>query len=290
MVLDKTNEITLLRRAFTQEEFNRFAALSKDDNPIHVDPEFSARTRFGKTVAHGMMLYSFLSGVLSSKLPGPGMLQISQDMMFQAPTYTDTEVRYKLGVIEANEETAKIVTNMYLPDGQLGLQGSCEVLLPGWKKGFRGLNASFASKPKSESDSYKKIKLYQTDEIRRVFTNADLDEYTSLCGDENPYIVSGAEAKKAGFKSRIIPPALLNGMFSYIYGTRLPGRGANWMKQTTYFPAAAYVDDELTAKAEVVRLRADKDLVNLNGTVTNTKGEIVCQVQSLILVKDLEMK
>ena len=37
--------------------FDRFARLSGDDNPIHVDPAFSARTRFGRTVAHGMLLY-----------------------------------------------------------------------------------------------------------------------------------------------------------------------------------------------------------------------------------------
>ena len=40
----------------TQEEFDLFARISGDDNPIHVDPEFSARTRFGRTVSHGMLI------------------------------------------------------------------------------------------------------------------------------------------------------------------------------------------------------------------------------------------
>jgi len=44
----------------TQADFDAFAAVSGDDNPIHVDPEFSAHTRFGRTVAHGMLLYSRL--------------------------------------------------------------------------------------------------------------------------------------------------------------------------------------------------------------------------------------
>ena len=46
--------------SFTQAQFDRFAALSGDDNPIHVDPQFAARTRFGRTVAHGMFLLSLI--------------------------------------------------------------------------------------------------------------------------------------------------------------------------------------------------------------------------------------
>ncbi|NDJ34144.1 MAG: hypothetical protein GYB64_05715, partial [Chloroflexi bacterium] len=48
------------KRTFTQADFDLFAELSGDDNPIHVDPTFSARTRFGRTAAHGMMLYSMV--------------------------------------------------------------------------------------------------------------------------------------------------------------------------------------------------------------------------------------
>ncbi|MGZ3427312.1 MAG: MaoC/PaaZ C-terminal domain-containing protein, partial [Polyangia bacterium] len=48
------------RRRVTQADFDRFARLSGDDNPIHVDAAFAARTRWGKTLAHGMMLYSLV--------------------------------------------------------------------------------------------------------------------------------------------------------------------------------------------------------------------------------------
>lgn len=55
---------------FTQEDFDRFARLTGDNNPIHVDPQFSARTRFGRTVAHGMLLYSTICQGLSTQYPG----------------------------------------------------------------------------------------------------------------------------------------------------------------------------------------------------------------------------
>lgn len=44
-------------RVLTQLDFNRFAALSHDDNPIHCDPAFAKTTHFGATVAHGMFLF-----------------------------------------------------------------------------------------------------------------------------------------------------------------------------------------------------------------------------------------
>ena len=34
---------------------------SRDDNPIHCDPDFARTTHFGATVAHGMFLYALLA-------------------------------------------------------------------------------------------------------------------------------------------------------------------------------------------------------------------------------------
>lgn len=74
----------------TQAEFDLFADISGDDNPIHVDPAFSARTRFGRTVSHGMLIYSKLWALLQRA--HPGARQLSQKMMFPNPTYTGEPV------------------------------------------------------------------------------------------------------------------------------------------------------------------------------------------------------
>jgi acyl dehydratase len=107
----------------TQEEFNRFAALSGDDNPIHVDPEFSARTRFGKTVAHGMFLYSLICGVVAKNFPGA--VQVSQDLMFPTPSYVGEQVAVSARVLEvdAAKNIARIETTVTRPNGEIGLQG-----------------------------------------------------------------------------------------------------------------------------------------------------------------------
>lgn len=109
------------KHTLAQNEFNRFAKLSGDDNPIHVDPEFSARTRFGKTVAHGMFLYSLICGVLATHLPNAS--QISQDLMFPAPSYVGEEITISARVLEINSDTVRVETIMTRPNGEMGCQG-----------------------------------------------------------------------------------------------------------------------------------------------------------------------
>ena len=82
----------------TQDEFDAFARVSGDDNPIHVDPAFSARTRFGRTVSHGMLIYARLWAMLQQARPGAR--QVRQSMMFPNPCYSGEEVVLTL------EETA----------------------------------------------------------------------------------------------------------------------------------------------------------------------------------------
>ena len=94
-------------------------------------------------------------------------------------------------------------------------------------------------------------------------------------------------ATQVGFAGAIVPGSLLGGLFSYLLGTRLPGRGTNYLKQRLVFPAPAYPDEELTAEVEIVRLRPEKELVNLRTVCTNPAGEVVCEGEALVLVKDV---
>lgn len=78
----------------TQAEFDLFAKVSGDDNPIHVDPDFSATSAFGRTVSHGMLIYSKLWGMICAERPGARAAR--QTMMFPNPTFTGEEVRLEV--------------------------------------------------------------------------------------------------------------------------------------------------------------------------------------------------
>lgn len=110
-------------RTFTQAEFNAFAALSGDDNPIHVDAEFAAGTRFGRPVAHGMLLYSALCGFLNGHFPGA--IQIEQDFMFTVPTFAGEEMMLQAEVMDvmAAENRIRLKTTITNSRGEITCDG-----------------------------------------------------------------------------------------------------------------------------------------------------------------------
>jgi len=105
-----------------QSDFDRFAALSGDDNPIHVDPEFSARTRFGRTVSHGMLLYSRVWALIRTHWPDAG--HAGQTLMFPAPSYADESLTITIAE-DAGDPGKLAVTVARQADGEVTLQGAC---------------------------------------------------------------------------------------------------------------------------------------------------------------------
>jgi 3-hydroxybutyryl-CoA dehydratase len=125
----------------------------------------------------------------------------------------------------------------------------------------------------------KGLEVGQTAVVRRTFTKADLDEFASLSG--------ALPLTEAGL-ARTIPGPLLAALFSYILGTKLPGRGTNYLKQRLHFLAPAHLDEEITATVAIIRLRPEKDLVNLRTVCQDPRGQVVCDGEALVLVKDLQ--
>ena len=101
----------VVERSFTQADFDEFAALSGDNNPIHVDAAFSATTRFGRTVSHGVLLMTVLRGLLDRLVPGGK--QVSQHLMFPAPTFADEPLRFSAEI--RSEDNAEVTAAYPLP-------------------------------------------------------------------------------------------------------------------------------------------------------------------------------
>jgi acyl dehydratase len=107
-----------------QADFDCFAALSGDNNPIHLDPDFSARTRFGRTVAHGMLLYARAWAVVVATYPD--RRHAVQALKFPAPAYADEPLRIEIepGSLDPDLLSVRIVR---VADGAEVLAGRCKL-------------------------------------------------------------------------------------------------------------------------------------------------------------------
>ena len=115
-----------LAQNFSQEDFDRFARLSGDNNPIHIDPAFSARTPFGRTVAHGLLLCSVLRGLIEQLLPGGRV--VDQSVMFPAPTFAGERMCFTAVVTDADDSGASVKLEVLrVTDGIATCQGHARV-------------------------------------------------------------------------------------------------------------------------------------------------------------------
>ena len=89
-----------IEKIFSQEDFDEFARISGDKNPIHVDAAFSAATGFGRNVAHGLLICTVLRGLFDKLLPGAK--QLSQEVKFTAPTFANDVMIFEVKFAEEN--------------------------------------------------------------------------------------------------------------------------------------------------------------------------------------------
>ena len=69
----------------TDEDVRKFADISGDYNPIHLDDDFAKDSMFGARIAHGILTASHISAVIGYIFPGPGWIYLGQSLQFRAP-------------------------------------------------------------------------------------------------------------------------------------------------------------------------------------------------------------
>ncbi|EAV45526.1 hypothetical protein SIAM614_22942 [Stappia aggregata IAM 12614] len=111
-------------------------------------------------------------------------------------------------------------------------------------------------------------------EVRRSYTEDDMRGFAQLAGNATEVPVS-------------VPGPLIGGLFSYLLGVELPGRGTNYLKQSLEFLAPAPVGETLTASVTITRLRPEKHLVDLETVCEAEDGTRICQGRALVYVEDV---
>ncbi len=90
-------------RTITESDIVSFAGVSGDYTQIHTDAEFSAKTAFGKRVAHGLLILSIASGLATRTGVLEGTVIAFReitDWKFTLPVFIGDTIHAELKIIE----------------------------------------------------------------------------------------------------------------------------------------------------------------------------------------------
>ncbi len=115
----------------TEADVVKFADISGDHNPVHLDEAFARATRFKGRIVHGMLSASFLSTAIASRLPGPGTIYLTQNLSFRAPVRIGDKVEARVTVTDIIRDKARVVLKTVCRVGEtVVIDGDALVMVP----------------------------------------------------------------------------------------------------------------------------------------------------------------
>ncbi|MFX1516500.1 MAG: MaoC family dehydratase [Promethearchaeota archaeon] len=117
-------------RTITDDDIKRFAEVSGDKNPIHLNEEYAKKTFFKGRIAHGILPASFISAVLANQLPGPGSIYLRQELSFIKPIRIGDTITIVVEVINKDDEQERIILRTFCTNqhNELVVDGKATVM------------------------------------------------------------------------------------------------------------------------------------------------------------------
>lgn len=121
-----------LQRTLTEDDVRAFAAVSGDNNPAHLDPEYAADTMFHGVIAHGMWGASLISALLGTRFPGPGTIYLHQDLHFARPVHIGDALTVTAEVLSKEDARNTVVLDCQVVNqhGAVVVHGHARVMAP----------------------------------------------------------------------------------------------------------------------------------------------------------------
>jgi 3-hydroxybutyryl-CoA dehydratase len=97
-------------------DVEKFAEISGDFNPIHINEDYAKTTFFGERIVHGTFVNAIIGKLLGTKLPGEGTVLLSQDLKFLAPVFLNKEYEISVKVSDVNFDKNRIILDTSVSD------------------------------------------------------------------------------------------------------------------------------------------------------------------------------
>ncbi|MGH7505196.1 MAG: MaoC family dehydratase [Longimicrobiales bacterium] len=117
----------------------------------------------------------------------------------------------------------------------------------------------------------------QTASRSLTVTEQHVRSFAEISGDYNPLHFDAAFAERTRFGRLVAQGGLTTGLLHALVAMDLPGPGTVFLSQQWKFTAPVFIDDTITATAEVVSVHATKPVTQLAVHVVRDDGTVVLE-------------
>ncbi len=117
----------------------------------------------------------------------------------------------------------------------------------------------------------------------KTITEADVNTFAKLSGDNNPVHVNAEYAATTIFKERIAHGMFSGALISTVLGTQLPGPGVIYLDQQMSFKAPVLLNDTVTATVTITEINEKRRRVTLE-TTCQVGDKVVTTGTALMMV------
>ena len=135
----------------------------------------------------------------------------------------------------------------------------------------------------SNGTCFEDLRIGQTATLGKTITEADILMYAAVSLDTNPVHLDAEAASRSIFGERIAHGMLSAGLISAVLGTKLPGPGTLYMRQSLRFAAPVKIGDTVKATVEVTALNPEKQRATLR-TICTVGDEVVIEGEAYVQV------
>ena len=114
-----------------------------------------------------------------------------------------------------------------------------------------------------------------TQKFSITLTEAMMDDFRRLSGDDNLLHQDAQFARAKGFKDRVCYGLLISSFYSTLVGVYLPGKNALLQGLTISFPHPAYIGDRLEVAGEITHVSKAVRQIEIKARITNQAAETI---------------
>jgi 3-oxoacyl-[acyl-carrier protein] reductase len=132
--------------------------------------------------------------------------------------------------------------------------------------------------------------LGETATLRHEVRLSDVEKFVELSGDDNKLHVSKEFAKLTSFNKPVVHGMIGVSFISTLIGTKIPGDGALWYKQSVEFLMPVRIGDIIDVSIEIIGINKKNNSLELKTEIKNQHKQIVTTGISEVKVIELKVE